>query len=176
MFGIGFGEMMVIGLLILLAVGPDKLPTMIKTVAKTYRQFRRAAMDIRSSTGIDDFLRDEELRELAELRKEKLLAMAAQKPKPAAPVDKPPAPDASSSPVDPAPEEAIPVAAAPWKVPPTEKGVVGGLTYKQRVAERPPEGVDIAEVRFAEKPSDDEIVRAKLAAAELAPTKKMASG
>ncbi|AKF11745.1 hypothetical protein DB32_008894 [Sandaracinus amylolyticus] len=83
--------MVVIAVLILIAVGPDKLPTMVKTVAKTYRQFRRAANEIRASTGIDDLLRDEELRELAELRKQKLLAMS-QKPAP-----KPVAPAASAA-------------------------------------------------------------------------------
>src|SRR5688500_9655983 len=80
MFGIGFGEMLVIGILILIAVGPDKLPTMVKTVAKTYRQFRRAATDIRASTGLDDFLRDEELKELADLRKQKLMMLSESKP------------------------------------------------------------------------------------------------
>lgn len=65
--------MIVIGLFALLAVGPDKLPTMIKTVVRTYRQLRRAADDLRASTGIDELLHDEELRELAQLRKQKLL-------------------------------------------------------------------------------------------------------
>ncbi len=83
MFGIGFGEMLVIGVFALLAVGPDKLPGMIKTVAKTYRQLRRTADDLRQSTGIDDLLRDEELRELASFRKQKLLDLnALTKPAP----------------------------------------------------------------------------------------------
>ena len=72
MFGIGFFEMVVIGGLVLVAVGPDRLPAMLKQLAKLYRQFRRTADEVRSSTGIDDLLKDEELRELAELRKQKI--------------------------------------------------------------------------------------------------------
>jgi len=76
MLGIGFWEMLVIAGLILVAVGPDRLPAMVKTVAKFYRQFRRTAEDLRASTGIDDILRDEELKELADLRKQKLELLA----------------------------------------------------------------------------------------------------
>ncbi|MFO0714221.1 MAG: twin-arginine translocase TatA/TatE family subunit [Sandaracinus sp.] len=100
MLGIGFWEMLVIAGLILIAVGPDRLPSMVKTVAKFYRQFRRTAEDLRSSTGIDDLLRDEELKELAELRKQKL-ALLAQQPKPLAkgpvPAGKPGAPTSKPS-------------------------------------------------------------------------------
>lgn len=75
MFGIGFWEMLMIAGLILVAVGPERLPGMIKTVARLYRQARRAAMDIRQSTGIDDVLRDDELKELAQLRNQKIQLM-----------------------------------------------------------------------------------------------------
>lgn len=145
MFGIGFGEMVVIAVLLLVAVGPDKLPTMIKTVAKTYRQFRRAANDIRASTGIDDLLRDEELKELAELRKQKLLAMSQKpvaKPLPAKPVA------AATQPASPMPPEGDDVPAAPTPFS-KELAPAGGLTYKQRTMEMPVDGVDVAEVRHA---------------------------
>jgi sec-independent protein translocase protein TatB len=88
MFGIGFWEMLMIGGLVLIAVGPERLPSMIKSVAKVYRQMRRAALDIRQSTGIDDVLRDEELKELANLRHQKIQLMDAAK-KPAAAAAKP---------------------------------------------------------------------------------------
>ena len=161
MFGIGFGEMLVIGVLILIAVGPDKLPTMVKTVAKTYRQFRRAATDIRASTGLDDFLRDEELKELADLRKQKLMMLSESKPgavqggvvkgavtkpgvitgkpvvaKPAAPAE---AGEGESIPVG---KPGAPVVAA-----------APGLTLKQRLAEVPPQGVDVAEAQVATIPA-----------------------
>jgi sec-independent protein translocase protein TatB len=86
MLGIGFWEMLVICGLILVAVGPDRLPGMVKTVAKFYRQFRRTAEDLRASTGIDDILRDEELKELAELRKQKLQLLQSQVAKPSKPI------------------------------------------------------------------------------------------
>lgn len=79
MFGIGFWEMLMIGGLVLIAVGPERLPAMIKSVAKVYRQMRRAALDIRQSTGIDEVLRDEELKELANLRNQKIQLMGAAK-------------------------------------------------------------------------------------------------
>lgn len=75
MFGIGFWEMLMIGGLILVAVGPERLPPMIKSVSRLYRQLRRAAVDIRQSTGIDDLLRDEELKELAQMRNQKIQLM-----------------------------------------------------------------------------------------------------
>ncbi|MFN7697710.1 MAG: twin-arginine translocase TatA/TatE family subunit [Deltaproteobacteria bacterium] len=83
MLGIGFWEMLIIAGLILIAVGPDRLPSMVKTVAKFYRQFRRTAEDLRASTGIDELLRDEELKELAELRKQKLALLGTPAAKPA---------------------------------------------------------------------------------------------
>jgi len=62
MFGIGFSEMMIIGVVLLLAVGPRQLPALMKTVGKTIREVRRAAEDLRKSTGIDELMRDEDLR------------------------------------------------------------------------------------------------------------------
>lgn len=159
MFGIGFGEMVVIAVLILIAVGPDKLPTMIKTVARTYRQFRRAANDLRASTGIDDLLRDEELRELAELRKQKLMAMGAKGAATGAGAKKPvaaaPGAEVASSSGDGAAEPErgeddapiAPVAAVAAKHAKSGGGAGAGLTYKQRTIEAPLEGVDVFEAR-----------------------------
>ncbi|MDQ3037467.1 MAG: twin-arginine translocase TatA/TatE family subunit [Myxococcota bacterium] len=160
MFGIGFGEMVVIAVLILIAVGPDKLPAMVKTVAKTYRQFRRTAMDIRASTGIDDLLRDEELRELADLRKQKLLAMTA---KPAAkPIAKPVASAAAATTAalggSSSPAGSSPAASASddhddydhyGDAPIPAKPIASGLTFKQRTIEAPLEGVDVFEAQRA---------------------------
>lgn len=151
MFGIGFGEMLVIGVLVLLAVGPDRLPTMIKTIARTYRQLRRTAQDIRSSTGIDEMLRDEELKELAELRKQKILFMqqqapaklgAAGKPLPA----KPGASDATV-PAKPAaaakPEAPDPHAPPPEKPLPYQKPLAGeGPIEKPLPYQKPAPSID----------------------------------
>jgi Tat protein translocase TatB subunit len=62
MFGIGFGEMLIIGVVLLIAVGPRQLPALMKTVGKGLRDVRRAADDLRRSTGIDELMRDEDLR------------------------------------------------------------------------------------------------------------------
>lgn len=123
MLGIGFWEMLVIAVLILVAVGPDRLPAMIKQVAKFYRQFRRTAEDLRASTGIDDLLRDEELRELADFRKQKLAALVAPKPVVKPPVATPEGIPATA--VSPAPTTStVPVASAVEPVTPPLAPVV----------------------------------------------------
>jgi sec-independent protein translocase protein TatB len=62
MFGIGFTEMLIIAVVLLIAVGPRQLPQLMKTVGKGIREVRKAADDLRRSTGIDDLMRDEDLR------------------------------------------------------------------------------------------------------------------
>lgn len=64
MFGIGFGELVIFLVVALIAVGPDKMPTFLKAVGKGLREFRRTTRELRSSVGIDELLRDEDLREL----------------------------------------------------------------------------------------------------------------
>jgi len=64
MFGIGFSELVIIGVVLLLAVGPNKLPKLLAAVVKGYREFRRATRELRASTGIDEILQDEDLRSL----------------------------------------------------------------------------------------------------------------
>ena len=43
-------------------MGPKQLPSLMKTVGKGMRDVRRAADDLRRSTGIDELMRDEDLR------------------------------------------------------------------------------------------------------------------
>lgn len=59
MFGIGFGEFAIIFVVLIVAVGPDKLPTLMKTVGKTIRGLRQASRDIRSAVGIDEMMRED---------------------------------------------------------------------------------------------------------------------
>jgi len=47
MFGLGFGEIVIIAILALLVLGPDRLPDAAKTVGKTLRDLRRATDDIK---------------------------------------------------------------------------------------------------------------------------------
>jgi sec-independent protein translocase protein TatB len=59
MFNIGFGEFAIIFIVLIIAVGPERLPTMMRTVGKTMRTLRQASRDLRQSTGIDELMRDD---------------------------------------------------------------------------------------------------------------------
>lgn len=61
MFGIGFGELLVIGALLLIAVGPRRMPTMMKSVGRALREFRRATRELRAQTGIDELLAEDDV-------------------------------------------------------------------------------------------------------------------
>lgn len=61
MFGIGFGELLVISALLLIAVGPRRMPTMMKTVGRALREFRRATRELRAQTGIDELLAEDDV-------------------------------------------------------------------------------------------------------------------
>ena len=49
MFGIGFAELVLVLVVALLVVGPDKLPGLARSIAKGYNQLRRAGNDIKRS-------------------------------------------------------------------------------------------------------------------------------
>ena len=59
MFNIGFSELAIICIVLIIAVGPERLPSMMKTLGKTLRTLRQASRDIRASTGIDELLRED---------------------------------------------------------------------------------------------------------------------
>jgi sec-independent protein translocase protein TatB len=59
MFNIGFGELAIICIVLIIAVGPDRMPSMMKSLGKTMRTLRQASRDIRASTGIDELMRDD---------------------------------------------------------------------------------------------------------------------
>jgi Tat protein translocase TatB subunit len=80
MFGIGFGEMLMIAVVLLIAVGPKKMPTFMKAVGKGLREFRRATRELRNASGIDELMRDEQLRN-------PLAAKHKPKPRPAYQMD-----------------------------------------------------------------------------------------
>lgn len=147
MFGIGFSEMLMIGGLVLVAVGPERLPGMIKTIARLYRQARRAAMDIRESTGIDQVLRDDELKELAGLRNQKIQLMGPMnsvKPIAAKPgvQAKPTAPEGTVAAGKPLAKLSVPTTGAT-----DTPGMLRGLSLEDRRRELPLEGVDVLALR-----------------------------
>ncbi|MBI4474086.1 MAG: twin-arginine translocase TatA/TatE family subunit [Acidobacteria bacterium] len=55
---LGFGELLVIGLIALLIFGPKKLPELGKSLGKGLREFKKATEDIKSS--FDEHLREAE--------------------------------------------------------------------------------------------------------------------
>jgi len=61
MFGIGFGELMVIGALLLIAVGPRRMPTMMKSIGRAMREFRRATRELRAQVGIDELMAEDDV-------------------------------------------------------------------------------------------------------------------
>ena len=70
MFGLGFGEIIVIVIVGLVILGPKELPKMLRKVGRFAGKLRRMAADLRAQSGIDDALRTEGLADdIAEIRK-----------------------------------------------------------------------------------------------------------
>ncbi len=69
MFGISFTEIMVIALVALVVVGPQKLPKMLRTLGEWIGKLRSLTTQVRRQTGIDEILRGEGIEGgLSELR------------------------------------------------------------------------------------------------------------
>ena len=49
MFDIGWGELVVIGIVALIAIGPKELPTVLRTLGQYMAKIRRMASDFRAS-------------------------------------------------------------------------------------------------------------------------------
>lgn len=70
MFGLSFGEVVLLCLLGIVVVGPRNLPQMMRQLGKTVSKVRRMTSEIREQSGIDDILRAEGIeREVAEIKK-----------------------------------------------------------------------------------------------------------
>jgi sec-independent protein translocase protein TatB len=61
-FGISLGELMLIGAVALMIVGPNRLPKMLGTLGRWIGKLRRITSEVRHQTGIDEILREEGLR------------------------------------------------------------------------------------------------------------------
>lgn len=61
MFGFSFGEFVLICVVALVAVGPQKLPGLLRTLGEWIRKARNVLTDMRAQSGIDDILRAEGL-------------------------------------------------------------------------------------------------------------------
>ncbi|MFW5875260.1 MAG: Sec-independent protein translocase subunit TatA/TatB [Myxococcota bacterium] len=69
MFGIGPGEMTVLLVVLLIAVGPKSMPKLMRAVGRGMREFRRATNDLRREVGIDELMRDDQWRDPLGLQK-----------------------------------------------------------------------------------------------------------
>ena len=57
MFGMDFSELLVIFAVILIVVGPKKLPDIARALGRGYAEFRRAMDDLKSTIDQDDTVR-----------------------------------------------------------------------------------------------------------------------
>ncbi len=63
MFNMGFGEMVVVGMIALIFIGPKQLPEVARTLAKMINEIKRALGDVSGSfkknrTQVDDWMKD----------------------------------------------------------------------------------------------------------------------
>ena len=58
MFDIGFGEFVLIAVVALLVLGPDRLPVTLRAVGRAIREFRRATNELRAQIDIDGAIGD----------------------------------------------------------------------------------------------------------------------
>ncbi len=66
MFGLSFGEVLIIAVLALILLGPDRLPHAARTLGKGLRQLRRAADDVKDE--VERELRPDEVMQLPAMR------------------------------------------------------------------------------------------------------------
>jgi sec-independent protein translocase protein TatB len=123
MFGLSFGELVIIGILALLLLGPDRLPDAAKTLAKGLKELRRASEDLKEQIGTELSVVDEAKRAVTDALTGALTDTVAAKA------------DA------PLPQRGPPPAAAPGNVPGLEAALVepatGPAAHDQAA---PPEG------------------------------------
>jgi sec-independent protein translocase protein TatB len=69
-FGLGFGEFLVLLLVAMVVLGPRELPRYLRKAGQFAGKMRRLAYEMREKSGIDEVLRSEGLdRDIAEIRK-----------------------------------------------------------------------------------------------------------
>ena len=110
MFGIGPTELAFFLVIVLLAVGPDKLPTFMRTVGKGLRQVRNASREFKDAIGLDELMREGDPFRAPPIRPPQARPVPLQeKTKPPATASPPPSPEAAKA------------ASAPLAPPPTNE-------------------------------------------------------
>ncbi|AKJ97657.1 sec-independent protein translocase protein TatB [Pseudomonas sp. Cab53] len=126
MFGISFTELLLVGLVALLVLGPERLPGAARTaglwIGRLKRSFNAIKQEVEREIGADDIRRQLHNEHILSLEQEarKILTPTQQEPTPVAPAVEPtiapqaPATDALQAPAEPA----KPVEPAPTATPP----------------------------------------------------------
>ena len=134
MFGIGFQEMLIILVVVLIFFGPKRLPDLAKSLGKGIAEFKKASEEVRK--GIEDAVKEESVEE-APKPPEDLSAYGkapGSTPAPEEPAKPGPAPStevpapASGTPLDNAPVEPAPSTGAPATAEGAAKGTATGET------------------------------------------------
>ncbi len=133
MFGISFSELLLVGLVALLVLGPERLPGAARTaglwVGRLKRSFNAIKQEVEREIGADEIRRQLHNEHILSLEQEarKILTPTQQEPTPVPPVTEPTihalaaeaapmlaaAEPAPATPVEPVPPAATPVAPAP---------------------------------------------------------------
>ncbi len=139
MLGLSFTEILVIAIVALLAVGPQKLPGLLRTLGMWARKIRIMSTEMRAQSGIDEILKAEglhggitELRSLMRGQANLITSAVTTLPAPRKPIEAAPAPP---------PPEAEPPPPAPAEPEPAEEDPYANLDV-DTVLESPPEGPD----------------------------------
>jgi len=106
MFGIGPTELAFFLVILLLAVGPDKLPTFMRTVGKGLRQVRNASREFKDAIGLDELMREGDPFRAPPVRPPRARPVPVQD-------ETPPAPQPPTASPPPTPEAAKVASAAP---------------------------------------------------------------
>ena len=102
MFGIGPTELIFFLVILLVAVGPEKLPTFMRTVGKGLRQIRSASREFKDAIGFDELMREGDPFRAPPVRPPRARPVAVE----AKPAELPPQPQPSTPPPVPPPSDA----------------------------------------------------------------------
>jgi len=137
--GLSFTEILVIAIVALLAVGPQKLPGLLRTLGTWARKIRIMSTEMRAQSGIDEILKAEglhggitELRSLMRGQANLITSAVTTLPAPRKPIE------AAPPPPPPEPDPAPPATTEPE---PAEEDPYANLDV-DTVRESPPEGPD----------------------------------
>lgn len=61
MFDLGFGEIAILAVVLLIVVGPRELPRLLRAVGRSIHKLRTMSWELRNQSGIDEIIRDEDL-------------------------------------------------------------------------------------------------------------------